>query len=52
MSRDPHIAILATGTPFYPPGRLETGLGGNEATLVGWWRTLRERGNPRPGRPR
>jgi hypothetical protein len=38
------IDILAPRTAYFPPGRLRQGLGGNEATLVLWWRALRARG--------
>jgi glycosyltransferase involved in cell wall biosynthesis len=38
------IDLVAPGTPAFPPQRMEVGLGGNEATLVSWWRTLCARG--------
>ncbi|MFE5868792.1 glycosyltransferase [Streptomyces roseifaciens] len=38
------IDIVAPATPAFPPERLATGLGGNEATLVAWWRALLGRG--------
>lgn len=38
------LDILAPRTPYFPPGQLRQGLGGNEATLVLWWRALRNRG--------
>lgn len=38
------IDFLAPRTSYYRPDQLDVGLGGNEATLVLWWRTLRDRG--------
>lgn len=38
------VDIVAPGTPGFPPERIDTGLGGNEATLVAWWRALCARG--------
>jgi len=38
------VDIVAPGTPGFPPERIDTGLGGNEATLVAWWRALHARG--------
>lgn len=38
------LDILAPRTPYFLPEQLHQGLGGNEATLVLWWRALRARG--------